>query len=781
MTEPQDHSIPEAISEPPRGISVIWLVPFIAALIGGWLLYKGIKEAPTTIVIQFPSATGIIADRTPVMLQGLAIGKVAKMRIAQDSQGVDVEVAIQPDAVKYITEDAKFWLVKPEVSLEGVTGLETILSGNHISMSAGSLDKKQQLNFKALSSPPSLANDAEGLHFMLRTEHPKSIAIGTPIYFKKIQVGYIVSYRLDAEGKGVDVRAFIEEKHAHLVKKTSRFWNASGVHFRGNLSGFKIEVESLMSLLSGGLAFYTPETDIESELADDWDEFALFDNFDDAEAGIPIRLEFASGRDLVEGQTQVIYEGLTIGIVRTVTVKPDLTGVWAEVMVDPRAEPALVEGARFWLVKPEIGIGGIKGIDALIKGNYINMDFNNVNSATELQNRAPKRDFIGLDHRPPKEMEESGLTLYLQADNLGSLTVGSPVSFRQIPVGTVEDFTLNKNNDGVVVNVYIQEHYAHLVTSNSKFWNTSGISISGGLTGLKLETESLSSLIAGGLSFDSPESTNAQPAKDGDQFKLFANRSATIDKGPFISITFDNGTGLKEGTEIRFNGIRIGSVIGVDLNTDMQNVKVSAQLNSSAQALAREGSVFWVVKPQLGLAKTANLGTLISGYYIEVRPSKTPGRFSNSFEGLSNPPFSAPVSRGLNITLVTPRKGSLKKGSLVSYRDIPVGKVTGFKLAEFADAVHILVNIEEPYRSLIKENTRFWNASGIDVNFGLFKGASIKTESLESILAGGITFATPDNVNMGEQVTEGARFQLFPQAQTSWLDWAPQIPLEPAP
>ncbi len=207
----------------------------------------------------------------------------------------------------------------------------------------------------------------------------------------------------------------------------------------------------------------------------------------------------------------------------------------------------------------------------------------------------------------------------------------------------------------------------------------------------------------------------------------------------------------------------------------MDGVDARALLEEHANELAREGSEFWMVKPQLSLTKTANLETLVTGQYISVKPGQ--GKRKREFTIRDKPPAVLQQSSGLNLVLVSPRLGSVKAGVPVYYREMVVGSVLGTELAETADHVRIFINIEARYAPLVTEKSKFWNASGINVHFGLFAGAKINTESLESIIGGGIAFATPDNANMGAAAIDGKEFRLYKERKDAWLEWRPVISL----
>jgi paraquat-inducible protein B len=191
--------------------------------------------------------------------------------------------------------------------------------------------------------------------------------------------------------------------------------------------------------------------------------------------------------------------------------------------------------------------------------------------------------------------------------------------------------------------------------------------------------------------------------------------------------------------------------------------------------MANTGTRFWVVSAALGLAKTEHLGTLITGNYIAVQPGD--GTPATSFTGLDNEPFEKALDDGLNLQLTTQRLGSIVAGNPVYYRQIPVGSVIGYKLGANANEVIVFINIRPYYAPLVRSNSMFWNASGIRVDASLVGGVKIETDSLQSILDGGIAFATPDNPDMADAASQGMSFALHEKLRDNWLSWSPKIPL----
>lgn len=246
-------------------------------------------------------------------------------------------------------------------------------------------------------------------------------------------------------------------------------------------------------------------------------------------------------------------------------------------------------------------------------------------------------------------------------------------------------------------------------------------------------------------------------------------------QGPQITVTFQNGAGLEAGkTSVQHKGLNIGIVESVSLSADLSQVEATIILDKSARGLAREGSKFWILRPKIGLEGVSGLGTLLSGPTIQVAPGVGP--FQKQFEGLDRAPLEG-SQLGYHYILRVDQLGSLKPGAPVLYRQFKVGEVVATKLAPDATAVLITILVNSPYDKLVRSNTKFWNASGIDMKVGLL-GAKIHTDSLQSVLTGGIIFATPEKPADAELAGENTEFPLHDEFDKDWLEWQPSIPLE---
>ena len=323
------------------------------------------------------------------------------------------------------------------------------------------------------------------------------------------------------------------------------------------------------------------------------------------------------------GRTPVMFNGVQVGLVKSIDMGKDYSSATADLAMDPRVEDMLLEGTEFWTVKPSISLAGITGLEALVKGNYIDVRF--------AKSGAPSREFTIRPKAPPLNTDAPGLHLVLTSDKLGSIDIGAPILYRQVRVGSVQSYQLSRDRQRVVVGVHIEPEYAHLVNTSTRFWNSSGITLTGNLSGVQVKSESLQTLITGGISFDTldPKAPTVTKVR---RFTLFDSEEAAMARGVEIQLSIDNADGLREGTPIRFKGLDIGKIESVELNPDLSGVLMKARLTSAGERVARSGTRFWVVRPALGLLRTENLGTLVSGPYIEALPSSTPGERQARFQ-----------------------------------------------------------------------------------------------------------------------------------------------------
>ena len=246
--------------------------------------------------------------------------------------------------------------------------------------------------------------------------------------------------------------------------------------------------------------------------------------------------------------------------------------------------------------------------------------------------------------------------------------------------------------------------------------------------------------------------------------------------GPKITIEFADGSGVEAGkTILEYKGIPAGTVQQVAFKPAMDGVILTLRLRKNAASLAKEGSKFWILHPEIGFSGVRGLETLVTGVRLNVMPGT--GAAASHFVGLEKTPAPDVTDEGRAFVLRSSKLGSLTTGAPVYYRELKVGEVEASRLSEDSTSVLIRIHIDAPYVDLVRTSTRFWNTGGFSFKVSLF-GATLKDTSLESLITGGVSFATPDEGPLAPPAEAGAQFDLAAEAQKEWAKWSPKIPVK---
>jgi paraquat-inducible protein B len=326
---PRYDDLPEPVLQRRRfNAWMIWLVPAFAALVGLSLVVHSWLQAGPHITITFLTAEGLEAGKTPVKYKNVVIGKVTRIGLSADHKRVRVSVALDKSAEGFATHDTRYWVVRPRIGLGGVSGVDTLLSGAFIGADIGNSTEERD-EFKGLETPPAVLHGAPGKSFVLHTGDLGSLDIGSPVYYRRIQVGRVVSYQLDRDGKGVSLQIFIDGPNDRFVTVSTRFWNASGVEVSLGANGLKLNTESLATVLAGGVAFQDPGGPHDTTVAAENASYTLFGEQSAAMAppdGPPryIRMRFNQSLRGLAVDAPVEFLGINIG--RVVSISLDYDG-----------------------------------------------------------------------------------------------------------------------------------------------------------------------------------------------------------------------------------------------------------------------------------------------------------------------------------------------------------------------------------------------------------------------------------------------------------------------
>ena len=308
-------------------LSLVWIVPVLALVIGAVLVVRSLLLIGPSITISFRSAEGIEAGKTEVRFKEVVVGRVTKVSLHPDKQQVLVSVQLDKAGRDINVIDTRFWVVRPRIGAAGVSGLSTLLSGAYIAADAGASDQYER-EFVGLDTPPLVLRGEPGRSFELRADDLGSLDIGWPVYYRRLRVGRVVGYGLAPKGVGVLVQVFIESPHEYLVTRLTRFWNASGVEVTLNASGLTINTQSVASVIAGGIAFAQPADALPASPAPAGERFKLFASERNAmapEDGVPLRVRMVFDQSVrgLEPGAPIDLQGIEMGVVRSFMLQPE--------------------------------------------------------------------------------------------------------------------------------------------------------------------------------------------------------------------------------------------------------------------------------------------------------------------------------------------------------------------------------------------------------------------------------------------------------------------------
>lgn len=245
------------------GLSPIWLIPIITALLGGWLIYHSLTDQGPLVTVTFRTAEGIEAEKTRIKYKSLSIGMVEGVKFSPDFSRVEVRMRLNKEAAHFLKRDTRFWVVRPTLSARGISGLGTLLSGTYIEVEPG--EGAPQSLFVGLETPPVMHADMAGKRITLLAKQLGSLDRGSPLYYQGIIAGEVLGYEMANDYRHVLVHAFVKAPYDTLLRSHTRFWSGSGIDLSVGADGVRLKTESLQSLLFGGIAFDTPDVNEGSE------------------------------------------------------------------------------------------------------------------------------------------------------------------------------------------------------------------------------------------------------------------------------------------------------------------------------------------------------------------------------------------------------------------------------------------------------------------------------------------------------------------------------------
>jgi paraquat-inducible protein B len=445
----EQRTLPHAATRRSRRISIIWLVPLLAAAIGGWLAWDTLSKEGPTIRISFDSGEGLQAGQSQLKYKDIVFGTVKSLELAPDRTHVIVTVATTRQAEPLLTEGAEFWVVKPRLFAGNVSGLETLLSGSYIGILPAAKPGDSQREFVGREDPPVISAHVPGRAFLLKSKRIGAVSVGSPIFFRDLNVGEVLGWDIADMAEYVTIHAFVRAPYDSYVHDQTRFWNASGVSVKLGGTGVEVQMESIRALLLGGVAFDTPPADVNTPETSENHVFPLFADRETANAAsytrrIPAISYFPGSVSGLAPGSAVTMHGLKVGEVTDVRLSYDA------------AKDAIVAVVRY-VVEPErvIGVGkrvfdtDAEAMDAMLKKG-LRASLQSASLITGQQNIA--LDFVA--GAPPAEMSMDGPDYVLPATEGGGFA-GLTASATELlnKVNSMPFDQIGKSLDGILKSV----------------------------------------------------------------------------------------------------------------------------------------------------------------------------------------------------------------------------------------------------------------------------------------------------------------------------------------
>ncbi len=696
MSQETPASTTEARIKTKRRISPFWLLPVIALMIAGWLIWTSYQDRGNTITIDFQTADGIVAGRTPVRFQGVEVGTVEDVRLGKDLNKIQVRASIKADMQDALRTETQFWLVTPKASLAGVSGLDALVGGNYIGMMPGKGEPQE--HFTALDTQPKYRLNNGDLMIHLHSPDLGSLSSGSVVYFRKIPVGRVYDYAINPNKQGVTIDVLIERRFTSLVKKGSRFWNVSGVDADVSFSGAKVKLESLAALVNGAIAFDSPEN---SDTAAADDNFGLYADLAHSQRGVIVKLALADAKGLNAGSTPLMYQGLQVGQLTKLTLNPG-GSVTGEMTVDPSVVDLLREKTRIELRNPKISLSDAS-ISSLLTGSTFEL------IPGEGQ---PNSNFVIAPADKALLQKPGVMTLNLTAPESYGIDAGQPLILHGVQVGQVLERKLTEN--GVTFSVAIDPQYRDLVHGDSKFVVNSRVDVKVGLDGVEFLGASASEWINGGI--------RILPGQKGamrESYPLYANLDKAIENSlsdlPTTTLTLraDTLPDIQAGSVVLYRKFEVGEVITVRPRADAFDIEL--HIKPEYRNLLTANSVFWAE----GGAKVQLNG---SGLTVQASPLSRALRGAISFDNLSGaganqrkgdkrilyPSETTARAVGGQITLHAFDAGKLAEGMPIRYLGIDIGQIQKLTLITARNEVQATAVLYPEYmQNFARTGTRF--------------------------------------------------------------------------
>lgn len=737
--------IPKALRIKTKKFSPVWLTPILALIITGWLIYNGYVNSGKEIRVQFNSGSDIVIGKTLLKYRGIPIGKVVDLEVADSLDKVNVVIKLQKEASGLAKEGTLFWIVKPRVSINQVTGLETILSGTYIEVRPPTYNLKKLNEMKdtdffiGLSEPPSVDYSVDGVIVKLFARKDYGIYRGMSIYYNNLNAGQVQDVKFDSDRHIFNVTAVIDKNYEKYVNSGTKFWNISGFDIKMDSAGLKVQSTSLNSLLQGGLAFDSDKKTEKSEpmktyeIAGDYSATLL--------SSRDIKIYMPESYGVKPNRTPVMYKGIQIGVVTDIRLDKKHSAVAVYVRMDKQYDYLAVSGTRFVIEQPEISMSGAKNLSSVLLGSYLNVAAGTGKPVSEFY----------LSDRPVVNVPSGSFPLVLTADKTAALDTGTGIYFRGIRIGMVTDYAVK--NKKPIYKAVIFPTYRQFAVRGLYLWQPDLLDVGFSGAGVSVSASSAAQSLQGGVSAGFPGGETGGALRSGTMLHVYsgerdAEKAFLMTRGyRELRLYADDADGLSDGAPLSFRGVQTGEIVGTKLNENTDKVEVTAVVYDKYRKLLNNRLFFW---KSGGAAVSAGI-TGVSVSVPSVRDMVTGGiAFDIDDTGRANGSYVyagrtdadrdlKKLSAGRIMRLYYSDANPPYEGAPVLFKGVETGQTgeTGYDRARRSP--YIMVMIDKKYSDTVTSSTRFWSGGSASVSLDS-EGVKMKTEPALNYIRGAVYY-----------------------------------------
>ncbi|WP_094751867.1 PqiB family protein [Psychromonas sp. CD1] len=457
-----------------------------------------------------------------------------------------------------------------------------------------------------------------------------------------------------------------------------------------------------------------------------------------------ISIHFTNAEGIIVDKTRIRYKGVIVGTVKKIELD-SRSGINITATIESHATSMLRENTQFWLVSPQASLTAISGLDTLFSGSYINLHPGNGDT---------RNNFEAVSE-PPVYIPKGALLVNLKSKQADSIGIATPLFYKKIKVGEVIKIQLAKDTRNVDISAFIDKKYSYLLHANSKFWNISGLNANISSNGFDLKIASISALIAGGITFSSPD--NSPKLSTQKIFTLY-NDFKESQHGVTITLILKSTENLSNGADIRFKGHNIGHLTEIKYVKNKKYFIAKATITPEFSDLMTQNAQFWLEKTSISFTKISNVSNIVRGNYIAFAPSiksnATPKKqFNVNLEQL-------PLKPDLTLHLLTEDATGLNKNDPIQFQGIKIGEISRLHISNSGKFIEVMMQINTKYRYLINKQSKFYLLSGVNLQMS-FTGIKLQSSPLENIISGGIGLYNQIPIPRNTPVSTLSKHQIF--------------------